>query len=129
MTLAEEREFEIIKRGLAYKEDDAHTSTPHWDAKYPWTEDPASLPNNKRAVQACFLKMEKQLGKEPDWKVAYATQIHEMVQRGAAIKLTNEVMEKWEGPVWYKTLKPSFSDYTGSYCLEQQPEIQRSEYE
>ncbi|KAM4521343.1 uncharacterized protein PAE49_002487, partial [Odontesthes bonariensis] len=101
MTLAEEREFEIIKGGLTHKEEDAHTPTPHWDAKYPWTEDPASLPNNKRAVQACFLKMEKQLSKEPDWKVAYATQIHEMVQRGAAIKLTNEVMEKWEGPVWY----------------------------
>ncbi|XP_061896161.1 uncharacterized protein LOC133645296 [Entelurus aequoreus] len=101
MTLAEEREFEIIKGGLTYKMEDSHSSTPHWDAKYPWTENPASLPNNKRAVQACFLRMEKQLSKDPDWKVAYSTQIHEMVQRGAAIKLTNEVMEKWKGPVWY----------------------------
>lgn len=101
MTLAEEREFEIIKGGLTYKEEDAHTPTPHWDAKYPWTEDPASLPNNKRAVQACFLRMEKQLSKEPDWKVAYTTQIHEMVERGAAIKLTSEAMDRWNGPVWY----------------------------
>ena len=35
MTLAEEREYEIIKGGLTYKEEDAHTPTPHWDAKYP----------------------------------------------------------------------------------------------
>lgn len=101
MTLAEERKFEIIKGGLTYKEEDAHTPTPHWDAKHPWTEDPASLPNNKRGVQACFLRMEKQLRKEQEWKVAYGTQIHEMVERGAAIKLTAEVIEKWTGPVWY----------------------------
>ena len=81
MTLAEEREYEIIKGGLTYKEEDAHTPSPHWDAKYPWTVDPASLPNNKSAVQACFLRMEKQLSKEPDWKAAYAIQIHEMVAK------------------------------------------------
>nr|XP_043874409.1 uncharacterized protein LOC122764147 isoform X1 [Solea senegalensis] len=101
MTLAEERELEIIKGGLTYKKGDAHTAAPHWDAKYPWTVDPASLPNNKGAVQACFLRMEKQLSREPDWKVAYATQINEMVERGAAIKLSNKIMDKWNGPVWY----------------------------
>lgn len=101
MTLAEERESEIIKEGLTYKKGDAHTLSPHWDAKYPWTVDPASLPNNKYAVQACFLRMEKQLSKDPDWEVAYATQIHEFVERGAAIKLTNKIMDKWTGPVWY----------------------------
>ncbi|XP_073670542.1 uncharacterized protein [Paramisgurnus dabryanus] len=101
MTLAEERELEIIKGGLTYKKGDAHTSAPHWDAKYPWTVDPASLPNNKGAVQACFLKMEKQLSRELDWKVAYTNQIHEMIERGAAIKLTNKIMDEWNGPVWY----------------------------
>lgn len=45
--------------------------------------------------------MENQLSREPDWKVTYATQIHEMVERGAAIQLTNEVIDKWNGPVWY----------------------------
>lgn len=101
MTLAEEREVEIIKGGLTYKKGDSHTPSPHWDAKYPWTEDPASLPNNEAAVQACFLRMEKQLSKEPNWKVAYADQILEMIERGAAIKLTNEIRDKWDGPVWY----------------------------
>lgn len=101
MTLAEERELEIIKGGLTYKKRDSHTQSPHWDAKYPWTVDPASLPNNKATVQACFLRMEKQLSREPDWKVAYADQIQEMIERGAARKLTNEIRDKWDGPVWY----------------------------
>lgn len=38
MTLAEEREYEIIKGGLTYKEEDAHTPTPHWNATYPWIQ-------------------------------------------------------------------------------------------
>ena len=59
MTLAEERELEIIKEGLTYVQGDSHTSYPHWDAKYPWTEDPALLPNKKGAVEATFLRTER----------------------------------------------------------------------
>ena len=59
MTLAEERELEIIKEGLTCVQGDSHTTSPHWDAKYPWTEDPASLPNNKGAVEATFLRTER----------------------------------------------------------------------
>ena len=69
--------------------------------KYPWTEDPASLPNNKGAVEATFLRTERQLRREPEWKSAYTAQVHEMVERGAAVKLTNDVISKWTGPVWY----------------------------
>ena len=101
MTLAEERELEIIKEGLTYVREDAHSTSPHWDAKYPWTVDPASLPSNKAAVQATFLRTEKQLRREPEWQVAYASQVHEMVERGAAIKLTEEEMNNWKGAVWY----------------------------
>ncbi len=46
MTLAKERELEIIKKCLTYVEADVHSKSPHWHSKYPWTEDPASLPNN-----------------------------------------------------------------------------------
>lgn len=54
MTLAEERELQIIK-GLTYVKEDAHTPSPHWDTKYPWTIDPVSLPNNKGALRTCVL--------------------------------------------------------------------------
>ncbi|KAI3365757.1 hypothetical protein L3Q82_000765 [Scortum barcoo] len=101
MTLSEERELEILKKGLTYVKADAHSSEPHWDTKYPWIEDPSSLPNNRSGVEATFLRTEKQLKKEPEWRVAYGAQVHEMVERRAAKKLTGEMIANWRGPVWY----------------------------
>lgn len=101
MTLAEEREMEIVRDGLTYVKRDHHSLEPHWHAKYPWTEDPASLHSNRRAVEATFHRTEKQLAKEPEWKKAYASQVHEMVNREAAVKLSKEVLQSWKGPVWY----------------------------
>lgn len=101
MTLAEEREMEIIRNGLTYVAGDDHSPEPHWHAKYPWTEDPATLPSNKRAVEATFLRTEKQLSRESEWKVAYAAQVHEMVDRKAAVKLSKDILQSWTGPVWY----------------------------
>lgn len=76
MTLAEEKELEIIKESLTYVEEDVHSNSPHWHSKYPWIEDPASLPNNRSGIEATFLRTEKQLKREPEWQVAYAAQIH-----------------------------------------------------
>lgn len=47
MTLAEERELEVVKGGLTYIISDDHSENPHWHAKYTWLEDPVSLPNNR----------------------------------------------------------------------------------
>lgn len=101
MTLAEERELEVVREGLTYVTEDHHSKGSHWHAKYPWLEDPASLPNNRKAVEATFLRTEKQLSKEPEWKIAYAAQVHDMVARGAAVKLSEDVITSWDGPVWY----------------------------
>ncbi|XP_059209564.1 uncharacterized protein LOC131988465 [Centropristis striata] len=101
ITLAEERELEVVREGLTYVTEDRHSEEPHWHARYPWLEDPATLPNNKRTVEATFLRTEKQLSKEPEWKAAYAAQVHDMVNRRAAIKLSNNVITSWTGPVWY----------------------------
>lgn len=73
MTLSEERELEIIRQGLTYVKADAHSHEPHWDTKYPWIEDPSSLPNNRNAMEATFLGTERQLKKELEWYVAYTT--------------------------------------------------------
>ncbi|XP_077480924.1 uncharacterized protein LOC144092035 [Stigmatopora argus] len=101
MTLSEERELEVIREGLTYVTTDDHVNQPHWDTKYPWIEDPMSLPYNRSGVEATFLRTEKQLKKEPKWKVAYASQVHEMVERRAAKKLSKEMITNWRGPVWY----------------------------
>lgn len=47
MSLANGKEPEIIRAGVTFKESDTHSDQLHWDAKYPWKEDPASLPNNR----------------------------------------------------------------------------------
>lgn len=101
MSLAEEKEMEMVRNGLTYVNGDHHTPEPHWHATYPWTEDLASLPNNRKAVEATFLRTEKQLAKDPEWRLAYASQVHEMVDRKAAVKLSKEVLQSWTGPVWY----------------------------
>lgn len=101
MTLAEERELEVVKSGLTYVGADDHSEKPHWHAKYPWLEDPATLPSNRSAVEATFLRMERQLTREPEWKATYAAQVHEMVERRAAMKLSKDVLQAWTGPVWY----------------------------
>lgn len=101
MTLAEERELKVVREGLTYVTGDRHSKDPHCHASYPWLEDPASLPNNKRTVEATFLRTERQLSREPEWKSAYTAQVHDMVDRKAAIKLSEDMIANWKGPVWY----------------------------
>ncbi|XP_032410348.1 uncharacterized protein LOC116714123 isoform X3 [Xiphophorus hellerii] len=101
MTLMEEKELEIIKQGLTYVQADNHSDAPHWDAKYPWIVEPACLPKNRKSVESTFLRTERRLNKEPEWKTVYANQVHEMVERKAAIKLTEDTLNNWKGPVWY----------------------------
>ncbi len=97
MTLAEERELEVVRSGLTYALVDDHSERPHWHARYPWVEDPATLPNNRKAVEST----ERQLAKELEWKAAYAAQVHDMVNCRAAMKLSKKALLTWSGPVWY----------------------------
>lgn len=101
MTLTEERELDVVREGLTYVTEDSHSKKPHWHARYPWLQDPASPPNNIRVVEATLIRTEKQLAKEPEWKAAYTAQVHDMVDRRAAIKLSKDSIISWTGPVWY----------------------------
>lgn len=69
------------------------------DTKYPWIKDPVSLPHNRNAVETTFVRTERQLKRELEWHVAYAAQVHNMVLRQAAKKLTKETIAKIS--VWY----------------------------
>lgn len=71
---------------------------PHWDTAYPWKANLTTLPDNWQAVEKTFRNTEKCLEKKPTWKAAYKEQIHEMVSKGAAAKLTREEINSWEGP-------------------------------
>lgn len=91
----------MVREGLTYVMEDSHSKEPHWHARYPWLQDPAFLPNNKKAVETTFLRTEKQLAKEPEWKAAYTAEVHDMVDRGAAIKLSKDPIISLTGPAWY----------------------------
>lgn len=99
ITISEERELEQIKSGLTYVSGDHHSEKPHWHAKYPWMEVLVTLPNNRRAVEATFLRTEKQLARELEWNVAYKVQVHDMVERNTAVKLSKEELVSWTEPV------------------------------
>lgn len=101
MTLGDVGDLEKIRECFTYVKADKHCETPHWDAAYPWKGDPVILPDNRGAVEATFLNTEKCLKRQPEWKAAYRQQIHKMVSRGAAAKLTKDEIDSWKGPKWY----------------------------
>ena len=102
MTLAEEREMEMIRENLTFVQSDEHSNQPHWDTAYPYKINPESLPDNKRGAMATFLRTEKRLEKEPaEWRETYKAQVRDMVERGAAIKLSDKQLAGWDGAVWY----------------------------
>ncbi len=90
-----------MRSGLTYTLVDDHSERPHWHSRYPWIEDPSTLPNNRKAVESTFLRTERQLAKELEWKAAYATQVHDMVNCQATMNLSKEALLTWSEPVWY----------------------------
>ena len=102
MSLAEEKQMDIIHENLTFVEADEHSDQPHWDTSYPYCTDPATLPNNRSGAMGTFMNMEKRLEKESkEWRETYKGQVKDMVDRGAAVKLTEKQIADWQGPVWY----------------------------
>jgi len=69
---------------------------------------------------------------EREWKIASAGQVHDMVDRRAAFKLSKDPIHDWKEPVWCASdliaPDPLFHD-PNETCVEQQPEVQRFESE
>ena len=92
----EQQELDLIRRGLKYDEE-----ARHWTATYPWIANPANLPNNYKPVLATLKRVEQSLLKDPKWSQSYTEQIHDMISRGVARKLTEQEILDWKGPVFY----------------------------
>ena len=80
-SLKEERELNIIKENIVFKND-------HWVATYPWKRSPKSLPDNYDYAMKALQRTEKQLSRDTAWKENYSAQIHDILDRNAARKLT-----------------------------------------
>ena len=92
----EEQELSMIRSGLRY--DDANSC---WVSSYPWTVDPASLPDNYQVALATLRSTEKTLSHDKEWANKYCSQMQDMVNRGVARMLSQEEIDSWKGPVFY----------------------------
>ena len=79
---------------------------------YPYLKDPSCLADNKKAVLRVAEKVERGLIKDGLYSV-YNDQIKSQLERGVAVKLSEEEISDWSGPYQYIThhavLKDSMS--------------------
>ena len=92
----EQQEIDLIRRNLIYDRENER-----WVTKYPWTKDPAPLPNNYNSALATLKSCEKTLLRDEKWAEVYSQQIQDMVNRNVARKLSKEEASNWSGPVFY----------------------------
>lgn len=91
-SLKEEREMELITKGLQYDED-----SKQWTVCYPWVKDPLNLPNNVSSAIARLNASEKKLLKlGKNYCEAYQAQIDDMVKRGVARKLSRGEITRYK---------------------------------
>ena len=86
----EQQDYDIIRDNLHY---DAENS--RWVTEYPWLCERSTLPKNDKAAMQNLLSLERRLSKHPEQAKEWCDQIQEMVNRGAAIVLSEDVVEAW----------------------------------
>ena len=96
MTLAEEKEHELIKKGLVFVE-----QTGRWLAHYPWIKDPECLPDNKHFAHATLRSTERRLQRNSIHAETYQNQINDMVQRKVARLISEEELGTYPGKKFY----------------------------
>ena len=92
----EQREYDVINNNL-YRVKDLK----RWFTKYPWHCNRNFLPKNDRIAYQSLMSLEKRLSLNPEWADAFCKQVEEMLERGAAVHLTEEELEKWKGDYHY----------------------------
>ena len=96
MTLLEERELDLIKKGLSF-----NSNLGRWVAKYPWIKEPSTLPENRYIAYATLKSTEKRLKKKPLHAETYKRQMDDMLDRRAARMVSEEELVEYSGPKFY----------------------------
>ena len=96
MSLKEENEYNMIENNLQFVEKKGR-----WMANYPWIRNPSDLKNNCTVAFAVLRSTEKRLMSNSDHKEVYSKQISDMLERGAARKVTQEEIARYNGPKFY----------------------------
>ena len=96
MSLKDEKEYKLIEKNLLFD-----TEAGRWVASYPWIKSPAELPYNRSSVLATLKSMKKGLAKDKEKSEVYSTQIKDMLNRGAARRVTERELAAYSGPKYY----------------------------
>ena len=92
----EEQELKMIEQNLTYD-----NGNQCWITSYPWLIDRHTLPNNYQTAYATLQRTEKTLNRDDKWADTYREQIHDMIERGVARKLSPQELKNWTGPAFY----------------------------
>jgi hypothetical protein len=96
MTLRDEKEYQMIERGLHFD-----IAKGRWIATYPWVKPPEQLPHNRCVALATLKSTEKRLAKNRERAQLYNEQIHDMLNRKVAREVTEEELARYGGPRYY----------------------------
>ena len=98
-SFTEQQEYDAINDNLRYDEENSR-----WVTEYPWRCERSTLPqNDKKALQNLY-SLERRLSKSPEQAQEWSEQIQAMVDRGAAIVLSDEEVEAWKGDYYFLAL-------------------------
>ena len=95
----DQQDYDVIQGNLHYDEENSR-----WVTEYPWLCERSTLPKNDKAAMQNLLSLERRLSKFPEQAKEWCDQIKEMVNRGAAIVLPEDVVAAWEGDYYFLAL-------------------------
>jgi hypothetical protein len=96
MTLIEEKELKLIKKGLTFDSESGR-----WIAKYPWIKEPSTLPENRYVAYATLKSTERRIKKNPLHEETYQRQIDDMLERRVAREVSGNELKSYKGPKFY----------------------------
>ena len=98
-TFKEQQEFDIIQKNLFYDEENKRCFT-----EYPWCCDRSVLPRTEKSARQSLLSLKRRLQKNPTLAESYAHHIQGMIDRGAAVELSDDELQSWKGDFHYLSL-------------------------
>ena len=92
----QQRQLDTIIKNLVYDRE-----AKRWFTSYPWKVPRDTLPKNDKAAYQCLLALERRLSKDKERADNFVDQIQAMVDRGSAIILSADQIERWKGDYYY----------------------------
>ena len=91
----------VDKKALSVFEDSVQLIEGHYQISIPWKNKNPNLPNNRSMAERRLGYLKKKLEKDPSLKKRYSEFIEDLVERGYARKVANDIPGTEDGKVWY----------------------------